>query len=188
MTITIRRYDELPVDLVDPVYCMYAEVFAEVNALAAQRHVVNAHEFVGIAADARVTKYLAYDRDELVGIATLTNDLHAWPLASPSYYSKHFPDHSARSAVWYIGFLGAKPGHLHVFSALVGEMYPRVIDSDGVAAMDFCTFNVDRRLPEATYLMLLRMNPATQVSRLDEQVTYVYRFDGKGEPVSAVVS
>ena len=189
MTLSIHRHEVLPPHLVDKVYDMYAEVFEEVDALAAQRHLVTRAEFGVIAADPRVAKYLAYEGDgSLVGISTITNDLQAWPLASPAYYARHFFDHYDRSAIWYIGFVGARPGNPHVFSALVGHMYPQVVDSDGLAVMDFCTFNVERKLPERTYVMLLRMNPATQVSRLDEQVTYVYRFDGKGQPVSAVVS
>lgn len=181
MTVTVHTLDVLPPDQVVTAYEAYAEVFHPMRYLAAQRHLMTFTEFSEVASDARVTKYLAYDSDgRLVGLSTLLNDLDAWPLLEPEYFRHHFPEQHAAGQVWYIGFVGTVPGALHVFTALVYEMLPRV--AGGIACMDFCTANVKRRLPDVTLVALLRKEPAVQVAKLDGQHTYAFRFDGLGFP------
>lgn len=166
-------------------YEMYAEVFAEVNALAAQRHLLTHTEFSDVAWDSRITKLLARDREErLVGVACVTNVLEAWPLLSAPFYARHFPDHYARNAIWYVGFVGVRPRKPHVFRDLVADLYAIVSSNDGLVGMDFCTFNEEsRNLPNATRAILTRWNEQTEMLRMDTQTTWVYRFDGGGAPL-----
>lgn len=182
MGITVEAHPQLNPILRAAAYELYEDRFTHINTLAAQRHLLTRPEFEDIAADRRITKYLAYDEDgRLVGISTLLNDLAAWPLLSPPYFARVFPDHYARQALWYIGFLGAAEDAVHVFSGLVGAMYPSVRANDGIALMDFCTANIKRGLPRVTTLMLMRLDPAVQMTMLDQQSTMAFRFDGLGE-------
>lgn len=180
---------ELLLVLDEPVleecYLMYAEVFEEINALAAQRHLLTYDEFCDIAKDSRITKLVARDGDgRLVGIACVTNVLEAWPLLAAPYYQRHFPDHYTRQAIWYVGFLGVLPRRSHVFRGLVEVLYDIVNSNQGLVGMDFCTFNEDfRNLPSVTRNVLLRWNEQTQMLRMDSQTTWVYRFDGGGAPL-----
>lgn len=182
MTITVRTFDVLPPEQLVTAYHTYSEVFAPVKHMAAQRHLMTFTEFSEVASDARVTKYLAYDSDDkVVGVSTLLNDLDAWPLLEPEYFRWKFPQQFEDGQVWYIGFVCTMPAAgVHVFTALVYEMLPRVVG--GVACMDFCTANVDRRLPDITLVALLRKEPSVQVACLDAQSTYAFRFDGLGFP------
>lgn len=193
MTITVSRYHVLPPHMIEDAYSMYAEIFAEVNTLAAQRHLMTEEEFGVVAKDTRVVKYVAYDQahedrpsplvSDMVGMSTLLNDFEAWPLLSPPYFERMFPEQYAAGELWYIGFVGVRPDTPLVFSALVREMFPVV--AGGVACMDFCTRNVLRRLPEATLALLRRLCEETQVALLDSQGTYAYRFDGEPWPADA---
>ena len=164
---------------VDEAWTLYANIFAEVNNLAAQRHLMTSAEFHAIYHDPRVLKF--YTRDEaggLAGMSVLTQDLDAWPLISPTFFARRWPDHYARKAIWYVGFVGVAPNGLNGFRDLVGKMYPHVIGNAGVAVMDFCTYNVThRRLPAVTLKLLSWVNPAAAMETVDAQQFVVYTFD-----------
>ena len=167
-------------------WVMYEEVFAPINEMAAQRHLMTEAEFKEVAADQRIRKFLAYDHEgHLVGISTITNDLDAWPLISPPYFRLNWPDRYEREAIWYIGFVGARAVEgENVFAALIEAMSPLVFDSDGITAMDFCSYNEDvRQMPRATRALLKRLHPspwAVEGRQVDTQATWVFRFDGEG--------
>lgn len=187
MTITVEHLTVLPSPLEEQCYDLYAEVFADINQLAAQRHLLTGDEFYDVALDDRITKLVARDgTGELVGIGAVTNVLEAHPLVSAPYYARLFPDHYGRKALWYVMFVGVRPRAPHVFRAIVERLYALTmsVGGDGVALMDFCSFNEEaRKLPEATEKMLSRWDPNTERVRLDAQTTWGYRFDGGGHPV-----
>lgn len=185
MTLTITEYDELDDKVGAEAWTVYEETFAEINELAAQRHLMNIGEFYDVAHDKRVRKFIATNVTGIVGISTITNDLRAWPLISPPYFRKHWPEHYEREAIWYIGVVGVHPRVFgsHVFSALIEAMSPLVFESDGLAVMDFCGHNEDvRAMPHVTKLLLKRIHPTSWNvvgRRVDVQATHVFRFDGQ---------
>jgi hypothetical protein len=165
---------------------VYEQTFTAINEFAAQRHLMFRHEFDEVVADQRVRKYLAWDDyDRMVGLSTITNDLEAWPLISPPYFRRNWPDHYARRAIWYIGIVGVHPDAVgaHVFSRLIDAMSPLVFSTDGLAVMDFCEENeVKRMMPRVTNLLLQRLHPDganVRHRRVDAQATHVFRFDGQ---------
>lgn len=179
----IERFDDIHYSYIPLLYDWYAETFKEVNRRAAQRHVMTLPEFEEVCFDTHVQKWLVREDDDqtILGMATITNDLKAWPLVSPEYYEAQLPDHYKRKAIWYIGFLGTTRHDLRVFSALAAHLVPQVFESNGILAMDFCTYNVaSRKLPSITYLQLQRLNPDVQAAKLDSQETWAYRFDSQG--------
>lgn len=177
MSITQHRSDTIPA--LDEAWTLYASVFAEVNQLAAQRHLMTADEFAGVYHHRQVRKFYVHDAGELAGMSVLTQHLDAWPLISPAYFARRWPEHYQRHAIWYVGFVGVAPHHPHAFRELVGDMYAHIIGNDGIAVMDFCVYNMTRRrLPEITLKLLSTINPATTLETADAQEFVVYRFDG----------
>lgn len=175
MTITVHAPNVLDGDLLEESYELYERLFRKINEQAAQRHLMTRPEYNVVASDRRVTKYLAYDGGRLVGVSTLLNDLDAWPLLSPAYYRRRFPEQYAARQIWYVGYVGA--ARPLVFPELVGAMYPRV--ARGIVAMDFCTRRQLDELPQKTHEMLHMLSGGSvRAARLDDQATYAYRFDG----------
>ena len=111
-------------DLVDEqleqAWQLYGVAFSHLNALTVQRHLMYRSEFDDVMTDRRIEKWLAYSDDGvLLGLATYTNQLSAWPLISPEYFARRWPAHYADSRIWYCGFV-AVPGHEHgVFIILI---------------------------------------------------------------------
>ncbi len=160
----------------------YADAFREVNTLAVNRHLMTFDEFIHIAQDERVIKYLAYEDGELAGMSCITNDLAAWDfLIAPEYFERNYPEKYARRAIWYIGFVFSVGGVPHVFRDLLGEMYPQVLACDGMFVQDFCTYNVNRGLPEATeHVASWLRGEKVQLDRIDEQAWYAGHLSREG--------
>jgi len=187
MSLAITEYTQLTENIRLEAWALYGDAFVGVNELAAQRHLMTPAEFDDMTWDKRISKLIARDEDgRMVGLSTITNDLAAWPLISPPYFRRNWPDHYAREAIWYIGIVGVHPtaSGRHVFSALIEAMSPRVFASDGLAVMDFCSFNEDvRQIPRATRVLLKRLHPVpsgVEGRQVDTQSTWVFRFDGQG--------
>ena len=180
MTITQQRTTAIPD--VDEAFALYAAIFSEINTLAAQRHLMTVDEFSAVYRDPHVLKFYVHDdTGDLAGIAVLTQDLDAWPLISPQYFARRWPEHYSRRAIWYVGFVGVLPGRAHGFRELVANMYTHIISNNGIAVMDCCTYNVTRRrLPAATLKLLGWLNPHADVETADTQSFFVYRFDQAG--------
>ena len=178
MTITPLQPTTVVLDL-GQAWALYADIFAEVNTLAAQRHQMTFEEFTTVYHDPRVMKFYVHDEaGDLAGMSVLTQDLDAWPLISPAYFARRWPEHFARKAIWYVGFVGVAPHRPHGFRDLVQSMYPHVIGNNGIAVMDFCTYNVaQRRLPAVTLKLLGWINPAASMETADSQQFVVYRFN-----------
>jgi hypothetical protein len=176
MTVTTHRAPAAPD--VEEAWAWYADTFFEINERAAQRHLMTYPEFAAVYHDPLVYKFYVHDHGKLVGMSVLTNELEAWPLISPQYFAKRWPEHFKRSAIWYVGFVGVAPRYAHAFRQLVSDMYTHVIGCNGIAVMDFCSYNVSlRRLPEITLKLLGWINPAAGMEIADSQTFVVYSFD-----------
>lgn len=159
---------------------MYAGIFTDINTMAAQRHLMTRQEFTTVYHDPRVLKFYVHDQaGNLTGMSVLTQHLNAWPLISPPYFARRWPQHYARQAIWYVGFVGVQPHQRHGFRQLVNDMYAHVISNAGIVVMDFCTYNITRRrLPAITLKLLGGINAAADMETTDAQSFVVYRFDG----------
>lgn len=156
---------------------LYSEVFADINLLAAQRHLMSWFEFDEMCAEPVIQKHLAYDGDDLIGMSVITNELRAWPLISPEFFAHRFPQQYKHKAIWYVGFVGCRPvgRAVHAFSELIRSMWPQVMDSHGLAVMDYCAYNVAmNRLPERSLKVQQRLNPLVVMERIDSQGFYAF--------------
>jgi hypothetical protein len=186
--VTITQYATVRRDLTAPAYAAYHCIFEEVNTLAVNRHMLTPREFDQICANNAIIKVFATTAPgEVVGLSCITNDLESWPLISPEYFARHYPEHYDAGAIWWIGYVGVRPGQpgsAHLFRDLIAEMYPYVRDSEtatgrrGIWGQDFCGYNVQmRRMIERSKAVVEHIHGAPiSFTRIDEQVFVLGEF------------
>lgn len=178
-TIEIREFPTLPYGepLTARVSQLYRDVFAEIDTLAAQRHMLSDDELSGVLANPRVQKWVALGDGGPVGVSVITNSLHDWPLVSPRFFRRIEPERYAARKIWYVGFVGVTPGHPGVFVDLIEAMAPQVSKEGGMAVMDFCHWNVAvRKLPAITQRILGRYDDRAAGILVDRQEFWGWTF------------
>lgn len=165
-------------ELLEQLWGLYQEAFADLNANAVQRHLMYWTEFDVVMRDARVQKYLSLDDDGTVlGVATYTNDLFAVPLISPPYFEKHWPAHYAANKIWYIGFVAVPGRESGVFSGIIEQMYLVASAQNGLVCLDICShndtkFDMSRRFR----VMVRRWTSNMTFEKIDTQSFWLYEF------------
>lgn len=179
--ITIEKRDNFTRDSeIDALFKVYQETFSEINTLAVQRHTLTYGEFVAVLDEPAIDTYLAHDEGgRVVGMSVATKHLGAWPLISPAYFARHYPELYERDAIWYIGFVMAVEGApAGVFPALVAEMLKPIREGRGIGVLDFCAHNmINRKLGRATTEILRRLEPSATGRVIDSQDFVAYSFD-----------
>ncbi|WP_426504406.1 hypothetical protein ACPPVO_43535 [Dactylosporangium sp. McL0621] len=158
MKIDIRN--DLVGEQLEQAWRLYETAFRHLNALTVQRHLMYRAEFNDVMTDHRIEKWLAYSDDGvLLGLATYSNQLSAWPLISPEYFARRWPAQYADNRIWYCGFV-AVPGHEQgVFVKLIEAMYRHAEEQQGVISLDICRHNIDTyRLDRAIDTWLRRIS------------------------------
>lgn len=180
MTTTVIT--NVPTEALDEAWQLYCDMFHRVDELAVQRQAMYRIEFDQVMRDERVRKYLYHhEEDGLCGLATITNDLHAVPLVSWSYFKRRWPKHFAEQRIWYIGFMAvnSKGTALNVFQDFLESMYKTVAMSHGIVALDTCRHRAEvGRLPDTILHCLRRLTSQAQMERLDEEIYWLYEFPG----------
>lgn len=177
-TVTISVSQTLPDDLLDTAWQLYHEAFKDLAALAVQRHLLHRHEFVEVAGDPRIDKYIATDlAGRMAGLATFTNDLDAVPLISPQYFARRWPHLYAARNIWYCGFVAVHPRGSGAYAELVEAMWRAGSTNDGLIGLDFCRFNDQAlHMGRSIRLMLHRFaGDALTVECADEQRYMLYQ-------------
>lgn len=156
------------------LWWMYRNAFTDINALAAQRHLMSYEEFYDLMREPRVVKFIAKSGNRMVGLSVMTFDLEAWPLVSPEFFERRFPGRQ----IFYIGFVGTDQTE-GAYLALIDRMYQDVIAADGVCAMDFAGHNVDElQIGRKVNALLRRTNPAARGGVVDRQEFWAWDFRG----------
>jgi hypothetical protein len=167
-------------ELIETAWKMYEESFRELNALAVNRHLMYRNEFDDVMRDDRVQKYLSLDDEgTLVGLATFTNDLDAVPLISPQYFERRWPDMYAQRRIWYTGFVAVLPtgAARSSFGDLVEAMYLFSAAQNGSIAIDFCSYNDEKRkMSRVIKLMMQRISGNCEAEMMDAQQFWIYQF------------
>ena len=89
---------------------LYRPAFEPLKVRSAARQVLTRGEFLEQMRDERVDKYVAWENgSEPIGMITLTRHLESVPWISPDYFAARYPEHWARNAIYYIGFILAHP-------------------------------------------------------------------------------
>jgi len=165
---------------VERLWRRYAEVFADLDSLAVQRHLMYRSEFAEVMRDPRVQKYFSLDDNgSLCGLSTYTNELTAIPLISPAYFERRWPELYAQRKIWYCGFVAVFPSGRanHSFAELVEAMYLTAAAQNGIIGLDFCQFNDDqRRMSRVIRAMLQRLSGGVRAQCVDQQSYWMYEF------------
>jgi hypothetical protein len=179
---TVQVVDDLADAFIpdDTAWRLYQHCFRPVNELAAQRHLMNRAEFDEVMHDKRIRKYLWTDNDgdrrAVTGMSTYTNDLDAWPLVSPAYFRRNWPDHYAARRIWYCGFVGVRGVGTPAFGELVEAMYRVAADDGGIIFLDICGHNAKRGLPDAIERRLEGLAGVVKATPVDVQTFWSYEF------------
>lgn len=156
-------------------YALYVETFRGLAVKAVARQLLHEHEFMEEMLDHRVDKLVARDEDgEPVAMCTLTRHLETVPWIEPAYFAHHYPEHTARDAVFYLGFILVNQAHrrAHLFIDLIARVTDMVIAREGMCAYDACAFNRDvLGLPAAVETLINGM-ATFDVSVIDSQTYY----------------
>ena len=170
--VTAKRYYEL-----------YVRTFGDLDTLAAGRQLLHESEFLAEMLDPRVHKYVAWDAEDVaIGMTTLTTDLETVPWVSPTYFAHHYPEHTARGAVYYLGFTLVHPDYrgTHVFHAMLQAMCQTVIDNQGIVGYDMCLANDEAGLGGSAGRLLSTLANIT-IEPIDRQNYYTMTFHGPPE-------
>lgn len=162
-------------------YDLYLAAFAPMRARAAARNVLHRDEFFAEMVDPRVSKYVAWAAaGQPVGLTTLTNDLHSVPWVSPEYFAAQYPEHTARNAVYYLGFTLVHPDARRgtTFTDMIGHVLARLVTDRAVVGCDICAFNNTEHSFDQNIITMLTASAEVTVEVLDTQTYYSAVFDG----------
>jgi hypothetical protein len=163
-------------------YELYQATFGELETRAVARQLLHEDEFFEEMRDSRVHKYVAWDGDEVIGMSTLTKDLSTVPWISPRYFAHHYPEHTARDAVYYLGFtlVHGQRRRTRVFRAMIEKIVELLVEERAVCGYDLCQHNdVHLGLGPSIEKLLLRASDVT-VETIDVQTYYAATFHGAG--------
>jgi hypothetical protein len=156
-------------------YRLYVETFGDLATKAVARQLLHEDEFMAEMLDGRVDKYLAHDEEgRAVAMCTLTRHLETVPWISPAYFAHHFPEHTARDAVFYLGFILVGREHRggRLFFEMVRQASAAIAARRGVCAYDICTYNNEALgLADATAKLLQHLG-GFDVQPMDTQTYY----------------
>lgn len=128
----------------DSLYQLYVDAFGPLRATAVARQVLHRHEFMDEMTDPRIWKYVAWDEyHQPIALSTLTRHLDTVPWISPDYFASHYPEHTARNAVYYWGFVltAPKKHQPRLFRQLMNAVIDVMVADSAVCAYDICSYN-----------------------------------------------
>jgi hypothetical protein len=172
-TITIES--EVDDETARRFYGLYVETFGELATRAVARQLLHEDEFMAEMTDPRVDKYLAWDEDgQAVAMCTLTNHLETVPWISPDYFSHHYPEHTARNAVYYLGFILVAGGRRreHLFTEMISQIVDMLVEERAMCAWDVCRYNNEELGLSAALEALLQEVAEATVVTMDTQSYY----------------
>jgi hypothetical protein len=146
MKITIERV--LDDDKIGRFYDFYRAAFEPLQTLAAARQTRTLEEFAEEMRDSRIEKYIAWNGDTPVGLATMTNDLSSLPWIEPAFYTSRHPRHAAQGTLFYLGYILVDPaphsGTFTAYQTMSDTVLRRVADAGGVLGFDTSAYHPKR--------------------------------------------
>jgi hypothetical protein len=160
-------------------YELYEAAFGPLRVRSIARQTLNETEFTEQMRNGAVAKYVAWDgAGNPMGMCTLTQELATVPWISPEYFAARYPEHWARRAIWYFGFILAHPSQRHsrFLDQMVEVGVGELVEQGAVCAYDMCAYNDDllglgRRLEES-----FRRTTGATPTRTDSQNYYEVSF------------
>jgi hypothetical protein len=179
--IRITVENEVAEETAEEYYALYLDTFGDLATRAAGRQLLHREEFLDDMRDARVHKYVAWNEDgEAVGMSTLTSHLETVPWISPAYFAHHFPEHTARDAVYYLGFTLVHRRHRRsrIFRAVTERVVELLVAERAVCAYDICGYNDEMLGFSSNIERVLHRKADVTVAAIDRQTYYTATFRG----------
>lgn len=157
------------------LFRLYRRAFDPLKTQAVARQVLTRDEFFAQMDDGRIDKYVAWEpTGEPIGLITLTRHLEAVPWISPEYFQARFPEQWSRNAIYYLGYILARPitrrtNFLETISRLAIEP---IVAERAVIAYDVCSYNDDVLGFSDRIAQVARRFAGSSVQKLDSQVYY----------------
>ena len=123
--VTVTVETEVDAETAARYYALYHETFSALQVKAVARQLLHEQEFLEEMHDPRVHKYVAWDDDgEAIGLSTLTRHLETVPVDQPRVLRLPLPGHTARNAVYYLGFTLVHPHRrqTRIFQAMIDRV------------------------------------------------------------------
>lgn len=168
----------------EALYESYLENVGPLAEVAVLRHVDTKVDMLRQFANPRIQKIVAWQANEPVGLAMVTNSLEDVSEISPQFLRNRFPEHAARDAI-YIGMLvmvSKKLRGLTVFNRLYTELWQVPAQAAGVLVYDVCEFNRTMFDVDALSERIASVFPRSSVELLDRQTWFVADLP---EPITA---
>jgi hypothetical protein len=179
VTVTVEK--EVDDETAARYYKLYHDTFSALQVKAVARQLLHEEEFFEEMSDPRVHKYVAWDEDgDAIGLSTLTRHLETVPWISPQYFAYHFPEHTARDAVFYLGFTLVVPHRRQsrIFQAMIERVVELLVEERAICAWDICSHNdMTLSLQDNIERLLYRRADVT-VAPIDRQTYYAGTFRG----------
>jgi len=126
---------------------IYRAAFDPLKSKSPARQWLTDEEFLHEMADPSVLKFVARanESDDIVALACMSTDLSTVPWISEPYFEEQYPDHYARSAIFYFGAMLVRPERQGGPWAkyLLDHIFYYVAERRGIGAFDCCGFNVE---------------------------------------------
>ncbi|MET0525492.1 MAG: hypothetical protein ABWZ91_11860 [Nocardioides sp.] len=178
--VTVTVETEVDDDTAARYYKLYHDTFSALQVKAVARQLRHEDEFMEEMHDPRVHKYVAWADGEAIGLSTLTRHLETVPWISPQYFAYHFPEHTARNAVFYLGFTLVVPHRRQsrIFQAMIEKVVELLVSERAICAWDICSHNdMTLSLQDNIERLLYRRADVT-VAPIDRQTYYAGTFRG----------
>ncbi len=159
----------------ETLYRAYLDNFEPLAELAVLRHVDSKADVLALFANPRIVKIVAWQADEPVGLAMVTNSLEDVVEISPPFLRARYPEHAARNAI-YVGMLVMVSKQLRgltVFNRLYTELWQVPALDAGVLVFDVCEFNRTMFDVDSLSARIAGLFPRSNVAMLDRQTWYV---------------
>jgi hypothetical protein len=160
---------------------IYQLAFEPLKTRSPARQWLTDDEFRHEMADPSVLKFVARGSDdEIVALALMSTDLSTVPWISEPYFAHRYPDHFARSALYYFGAMLVRPERQGGPWAkyLLDHIFHFLAEREGVGCFDCCGFNIDTvALPELVQRAGHRL-VRFDLQLLDRQQYYAAVVDG----------
>lgn len=176
----ITQHETLDEPTTAAAWELYLEVFEPLATRAAQNHVMTRETFGKVCAEPAHIKLLAHNTaGELVGVATITNNLEAMDLIthiSIPYFQHHWPEHYDRQAIWYVGFVGVRQygDTRNAFRNLLLALHDRMNSNQGISVQDYCRYNVEvQQVARVTEMLFARAGRDVRTVQVDDQSTWI---------------
>lgn len=159
----------------ETLYELYLANISPLAEVAALRHLDPKEDVLAQFANPRIEKIVAWQANQPVGLAMVTNSLDDVPEISPPFLRARYPEHAARDAI-YVGMLvlvDTRVRGLTVFNRLYTELWQVPARAAGVLVFDICEFNRTMFDTDALTQRIASMFPRSSVATLDRQTWYV---------------